>query len=268
MMKLKTLFKTEIVSNSSDPRVTAIKFQGDIDSSAINLLSDCINSTVNKNTKYIIAEMSGVNRLCSAALGEFMGVRKRLKQAGGNLVFAALKRDIKNKLTFMGANKIFTLHDDLKSAYAAYEWEFNNKSECVNVSFPSQLKLVPPVRQFVSRIARLKDYSRRDAFRIETIVDEVCNNAIEHGKRGRDHSIKLKFSINKEKVDLNVVNVSDPEKVATLKAILKPGNYSMHSGTDDKRGRGLSLIKMLSNDVSVDFEKNGTGIRVIKIREE
>ncbi|KMQ50984.1 hypothetical protein CHISP_2126 [Chitinispirillum alkaliphilum] len=261
-------FKTEFITETVDPKVIIIKFKGELDSSSINTISELIDKSIQQGKNFIIAEMSSVKILCSAALGEFMGARKRLLESGGNLVFAALNRDLKNKLTFMGANKVFTFHNDIKSASAAYDWEFNKKTEEIKLTFPSFLKLVPPVRQLVSRIARRKGYGTRDSFRIETIVDEVCNNAIEHGKKGSGNDVKFNFTISKDKVDINVINVSDPEKVESLKTLLKPENNTLHTGADERRGRGLALIRMLSNDVSVNFQDNGTDIRVIKIREE
>jgi len=141
-------------------------------------------------------------------------------------------------------------------------------SRAVSVTFPPFLKLVPPVRQFASRLAKHSGYTVKDAFRIETIVDEVCNNAIDHGAKGRDVEVTMRMAIDKEKVRIDVTNLSDPEKVSVLKELIKPAEgLSTHVGDDDRRGRGLALIRMLSNDMDVKITDRGTSVHVTKLRE-
>ena len=107
----------------------------------------------------------------------------------------------------------------MRTAINAYHWEVERKSEKVWLSFPPQLQFVPPVRQMVSRIARQKGYTQRDSFRIETIVDEVCNNAVEHGSEKVRKNIDLNINIDREKIELEVINASDPDKIENLKAL-------------------------------------------------
>ncbi|MDG5815236.1 ATP-binding protein [Chitinispirillales bacterium ANBcel5] len=263
------VFQAELISDTIGPQVMIIRFCGELDSSCIGELSKCIEEAMQgEKRNFIIADMTGVTVLCSAALGEFMGNRKRLAENGGDLVFAGINRDLKQKLTLMGANKIFSFFSDIRSAASAYKWHFQKKAETVTLTFPSSLQMVPPVRQMASRLARKKGYGTRDAFRIETIVDEVCNNAVEHGKEGSDNEIKIILTMDKEKFDINVINISDPEKIASLKSFLDQAESKKHTGADQKRGRGLALIRMLSNKMSVECSEDGTNVRVTKIREE
>ncbi len=266
-MEEKTL-RMETVADPVGPEVMILKVDGDLDSSSITMLSSFIDKIIAENRNYVIADLAGATSMCSAALGEFMGCRKRLAENGGDLVFSGLNRSIRSKLNLMGANKIFSFHSDIRSAVNSYKWRYKNHSETLSITFPSNLKLVPPIRQLASRIVKQKGYSGRDAFRIETIVDEVCNNAVEHGLKGKDLEVSVRIKIDREKVELSVINVSDPEKISALRALLKPAADSMHIGTDQKRGRGLALIRMLSNDMSVDINDNGTSVRVTKLREE
>ncbi|MFP4163966.1 MAG: ATP-binding protein [Chitinispirillaceae bacterium] len=266
-MEEKTL-RMETAADPIDSEVMTLRIEGDLDSSSTIMLSDIVDKIIAENRRFVIADLTGTTSMCSAALGEFMGCRKRLADRGGDLVLTGLNRDIRSKLTLMGANKVFSFYQDVRSAMHAYKWQYKNMSETVSLVFPSNLKLVPPVRQLASRLAKQKGYSGRDAFRIETIVDEICNNAVEHGKDGQGLDVSMKVIIDKDKVEVDVTNVSDPSKVSALRALLKPAAQSVHSGSDQKRGRGLALIRMLSNDMAVDINDNGTSVRVTKLREE
>jgi len=258
--------KMTITVSELRPEVIVWRIEGDLDSNCIESLKNHFAKILESKKNHAIADMSKVTYISSAAVGELMGCRQTLSEKGGDLVFAGLNLDIKTKLNHLGAHKIFKFHTDLRTAINAYAWEVQQKPEKVWLSFPPELIFVPPVRQLVSRIARQKGYGQRDSFRIETIVDEVCNNAVEHGAPDKVRDIELFIKIDRKKIDIEVVNVSDPRKINSLKAISKS-----ILGTSEKkleRGRGLSLIKMLSNDLSIDFSGKGTTVHVIKLREE
>lgn len=263
----------ELIIKTSEVPGTAnalkISFQGELSSLCIAKISEVFDKIDYNSKSFIIADMSKVSLISSAALGEFMGGRKRLAEKGGDLVFVSMNIELRTKLNLMGANKIFRFYNDTRSAVSAYKWEYEKHPEKINISFPPFMKLVPAIRSLVSRIARQKGYSNRDSFRIETIVDEVCNNAIEHGLTGQNHTVDMKVIIDPSKIELIVTSISDPEKINALKAFLKPELYKKEEWrTDERRGRGLELIKMLSNEVMVDSNESGTSVHVKKLREE
>jgi anti-sigma regulatory factor (Ser/Thr protein kinase) len=198
-----------------------------------------------------------------------MGCRQMLVERGGDLVITGVNLDVKSKMSAMGATKIFKFYNEMRSAINAYHWEVERKSEKLLLSFPSELQFVPPVRQMVSRIARQKGYTPRDSFRIETIVDEVCNNAVEHGSLKEKRNIDITVTIDQKKIELEVVNASDPEKNAHLKELSKSvSKKAPEAHLGEKRGRGLALIKMLSNNLDINFSDEGTSVHVTKLREE
>jgi len=258
----------EISPDEGCDEVAVLRIAGHLDFSGISMLSGFFDKLAAEGRGYVIVDMAGVEAICSAALGEFMGCRKRFVERGGNLVFAGLTGSVRSKLTLLGANKIFSFYQDVRGAINAYRWDYKKHSKSVEISFPSFLKFVPPVRQFASRFSRQNGYSAKDAFRIETIVDEVCNNAVEHGQNGDGCEVAVRVSINKEKVAVSVSNQSDPEKVSVLKELIKPASPATHVGSDDKRGRGLALIRMLSNELDVEITECGTSVHVTKLREE
>jgi len=259
--------KTDIEELTATPGVVVVRFQGSLESETISDIEKVFSRVQMGSSVFAVADMSSVNLISSAALGELMGARKRLIELGGDLVLAGVILEIRTKLNLMGASKIFKMFNDVRSAINAYKWETEKKSEQVELTFPSNLKMVPAVRQLISRIARQKGYGNRDSFRIETIVDEICNNAIEHGLNDSNLNIGIKVDIDPDKIEIDVTNISDPEKMFLLKTHLKPEEHQdIHN--DEKRGRGLMLIKMLTDELTFNISEQGTVVHVKKVREE
>ncbi len=261
--------RIEVTQNEMAPEITVVRFEGDLDNASIRSISDSFSLLLEKHSTFVVADLGRVTMLSSAALGELMGGRKVLIEHGGDLVLACLSLPIKTKLTLMGANRIFKFHSDIRSAINAYRWEFEGCSESFSLAFPPELRFVPAVRQFASRLATQKGYGRRDAFRIETIVDEICNNAIEHAPAQSRENVTISIGVDRRKIEIDVVNTSDPEKLKSLKSFIDPGvKPDEHQGEDDRRGRGLALVKLLSSELNIDFSEQGTSVHATKFKEE
>ncbi len=175
--------------------------------------------------------------------------------------------DVLETLNALDADKIFKIFVDVRSAANYYYWEFQGQKEQVSINFPSELSFVPPIRALIRRITKQKRYSNKDAFRIETIVDEICNNAVEHGSREEGKEIGVKVNIDRDKIELAISNKTDPDKLDALKKMSK---YLSKPKTalQEKRGHGLTLVKLLTNDFKIDNSQSGTCVSVTKLREE
>lgn len=261
--------RIEVTQSELAPQITVLRFEGDLDNASIRTIANSFQLVLQKDTgcSYVIADMARVSLLSSAALGELMGGRKAFVEHGGDLVLAGLTLPIKTKLTLMGANRIFKFHSDIRSAINAYKWEFEGRRETFTMDFPPELRFVPPVRQLASRLATQKGYSRRDAFRIETIVDEICNNAIEHAPTGARKNVTVTIHIDRRKIEIDVVNTSDPGKLPNFKKLMEAPPVTS-SSPDDRRGRGLALVKLLSSKLDIDFSEQGTSVHATKFKED
>lgn len=250
------------------PEVCVIRFDGDLDLKILGSLDACLADVAASDKKHAIADMNAVSLVSSAALGKLLGIKRRFMEKGGDLVLAALNLELKMKFALMGANKIFKIYSDIRSATNAYAWEVKHESERIRVSFPSNLSVVPAVRSFVSRVMQHKGYSDRDSFRIETIVDEICNNAVQYGLHRDQDNITLKLKVNWDRVEIDAENRSDPHKTDSLKVHMDNLRHNKPVDGDDKRGRGLALVKMLATELSADINDTGTTIHVTKLKEE
>ncbi len=259
--------KIETISSEELPEVNVISFKGKMGYESIKKIRRAFDKILAANNFFVIANMSDVESISLAAIGELMGFRKQLIEKDGDLVMAGLKVEVKEKLNSIDANKIFKFYNNIRSAVNFYYWEYQGQIEKILLSFPPELSFVPPVRQLVKRIARQKEYGKKDAFRIETIVDEICNNAIEHGKCSEYDEINVSIAIDRKKIEINISNASDPVKIEKLKKVLEYISNS-ENPINDTRGRGLALVKKLSNEFQIDNSKIGTCVHVTKLRED
>jgi anti-sigma regulatory factor (Ser/Thr protein kinase)/anti-anti-sigma regulatory factor len=242
-----------------------LSFDGDLNATDCESTSKVFQEIIDSGVYYVVALMSGVSFISSPFLGELMGCKLRLVEKEGNLVVVGLPITQREKLILMGADRIFQFYPDIHSAYNHFQWDFANESQTLTVTLPPDLHTVPALRRFVSGAARQKGYSSRDAFRIETLIDEVANNAIEHGDPGQN-SITVAIKLNRRQLEIEVRNRTRLDKVGQLKEIIQANKELLHGNS--ARGRGLALVKMISQSLNVTLDGEGTCVSVTKLRED
>jgi anti-sigma regulatory factor (Ser/Thr protein kinase)/anti-anti-sigma regulatory factor len=248
-----------------DTRIILLHFEGDLDATDCEATSKLFQSIMDSGKFFIMAVLEHVTFISSPFLGELMGCKLRLTEKGGDLVLVALPISQREKLVQMGADRIFRFSPDTHSAYRNWQWDHGDASQTLRLEMPAQLAAVPAVRRFASGIARQKGYSSRDAFRIETIVDEIANNAVEHGEPGQS-GIALEFKIDRKRFELQVRNRTKPDKAEHLRQLLidAPGE----KGGFGTRGRGIALVKLISQSIDISIDTAGTKVTVTKLRED
>ncbi len=252
--------------SAQDDRIVLLHFEGDLNAGDCAATAKIFQEIIDSRKYFIIALMENVTFVSSPFLGELMGCKLRLVEKGGNLVLVGLRYELREKLIMMGADKIFNFYPDTHTAYNHYHWEYTQTAQVVKVTMPPKLQSVPAVRRFISGIARQKGYTSRDAFRIETIVDEIANNAIEHGDASQGE-IGIELRIDRRKFELVVRNKTLMDKANQLKIVID-SNKEKAGGTDESRGRGLALVKLISNSINVSIDNSGTEVKITKMRED
>jgi anti-anti-sigma factor len=252
----------------SMPEVCLVRLKGELDINSVVAMDKCFSQHADKGKRHAIADLSDVTMVASAALGKLLGIKRRFVEKGGDLVLAGMNLELKMKFMLMGANKIFKTYNDLRSAMNAYAWDVKHETEHIKVSFPPLLAMVPALRNFISRVMINKGYSDRDSFRIETIVDEICNNAVQYGSPDKTDNISLRVKVDWTKIELDAENVSDTDKKDQLKKHMDNLKNNIHVQGDSARGRGLALVKMLASELTAEITDTGTMVHVTKLKEE
>ncbi len=251
--------------SAQDERIVLLHFDGDLNASDCEATSKIFQEIINSKKFFIIALMENVTFVSSPFLGELMGCKLRLVEQGGNMVIVGLNYDLRERLIQMGADKIFQFYPDTHTAYNHYHWEYTQTAQVVTITLPPKLQAVPAVRRFIAGIARQKGYTSRDSFRIETIVDEIANNAIEHGDASQP-GITVELRIDRRKFELLVRNQTLMDKATQLKYAVEANQEASKGG--DTRGRGLALVKLISNSINVSIDNAGTEVKIMKMRED
>lgn len=141
----------------------------------------------------------------------------------------------------------------------------------IKVSFPANFQVVPGIRSLVARIAFTFGFEEKESYQIETIVDELCNNAIEHGSADNQAVIELECEFDKEKIAVMVKDsggkaLFNPEQILTEQFQLlekEKSNISLF----ERRGRGLVIVKKLSDELDITVGEKGTQVKVVKKRQ-
>ncbi|MCU0609245.1 MAG: ATP-binding protein [Chitinispirillaceae bacterium] len=249
------------------PGVYRVLLSGELDVTSMDPIEAAFVKLLDGQAKFAVADMVNVTAIASAALGKLLHIRQRFAQKQGDLMLAGLSIDLRIKLGLMGANKILRIYRDVRSALSAYDWDVRREMAGVTLTFPAHLQLVPPVRIFVRGVLRNKGYSERDCFRMETVVDEICNNAVQHGREEKPNDLSLRVGVSVDRVEIDMQNVSDPAKSANLRKHIDSMKDKIVVQSSDKRGRGLALVKMLSSELAADISDTGTTVHVIKVKE-
>jgi len=136
-----------------------------------------------------------------------------------------------------------------------------NKPMTITIILPTNAYFISGIRDFtLNLIKNITEFNEQWAFRFQSIVDELCNNAIEYGS-STGENITLKF-INNSKKSIEIIvedtgtgkNKTTAEELTALVKERSNPNY-IHTGI---RGRGLSKIVAQWTD-ELTFQNTETG---------
>jgi anti-sigma regulatory factor (Ser/Thr protein kinase) len=137
------------------------------------------------------------------------------------------------------------------------------------IILPTQAYFLSGIRDFTLRLIKnMTDFSEQWAYRFQSIVDELCNNAIEHGSREGD-SIRIHFQ-NQLHEYIQITIEDSGHGNAQLKAkeleklVQDRKSQSVVNGL--LRGRGLpKIVAEWTDELEfTDIESGGIRVRVRK----
>jgi anti-sigma regulatory factor (Ser/Thr protein kinase) len=119
---------------------------------------------------------------------------------------------------------------------------------------------VPEIRETVKKEMQDKGYSSKQSFSAALLIDELSNNALEHGSSSDE--ITLEVEISTKQAVISCENGVDDPKINADYLKLKISKYEHHQ---ELRGRGLSkLAPHYANELKIeDSSKNRIRVTVI-----
>ena len=139
----------------------------------------------------------------------------------------------------------------------------------IGITIPTHAYHISGIRDFTMNLVKnMTGFSEKWAFRFQAIIDELCNNAIEHGSAPGD-DIYITF-VNVKGETLTLI-VEDQGKAATsknaeqMKTMLKEKLEEQSKnvmGSFSIRGRGLSQIIYNWTDSLEFFDRDEGGLKI------
>ncbi len=136
----------------------------------------------------------------------------------------------------------------------------------ITIILPTNAYFLSGIRDFTLTMTKnMTGFSEQWAYRFQSVVDELCNNAIEHGsERGKD--VKITFvSMPEESLEVVIEDTgtgSAKYTAAQIGNLVKERVSMMHSQYLGLRGRGLPKIVAEWTDELLFEDIEGGGLRV------
>ncbi len=253
------------LSSDYDGRVKVISFS---EQAGIKNINEAIRDSIDNEFLYLVLDWKQIKEIDYPALGELIGLKGELKRQAGDFMIFNLSRELEHHFTLVGLSNLLTMTETEQEAVDRFQWQLNFESETMMINFPSTMDYVPGMRYLISQVSTMRGFSKKDAYRIETIVDELCNNAIEHGSAGTRGQIILKCMVDKEKLDLTIIDsgLSNPDD-AHIEKLMNRAQTSL-SSSSDTRGRGLPIVSMLADTINFSIQEGGTAVHVQKFKQD
>lgn len=140
--------------------------------------------------------------------------------------------------------------------------------EWLKMELSPDFAFVPGIRSCISRAAYNFGFDDREAYHIEMIADEICNNAVEYGSKNKDGKIKLECRFLNNQMELVVTDYGGKkfdvdQELKKGVSIIQPAINRVDK-EEPTRGRGLIIVKKLADRLDIKTGKNGTQVSIVK----
>ena len=138
----------------------------------------------------------------------------------------------------------------------------------ISITMSSYLGFIPGIRTAIGRIAYNFGFDDRESYEIETIIDEICSNAIEHGSKGGDKSITVDCKFDRNVVEIDIRDSGAPS--FEVRDVLTECERLMAEEAEKtkldtiRRGRGLMIVKNYSDKFDISSNSHGTVVQIMK----
>jgi anti-sigma regulatory factor (Ser/Thr protein kinase) len=140
----------------------------------------------------------------------------------------------------------------------------------ITFSIPAQLGFIPGIRTALGRISYNFGFNDKDAYEIETVIDEICNNAIMHGSEKEDDHITIECGFDTKVIEITVTDNGSSE--FNVEKVLDNSKNLMEDDTERKinalleqgGGLGLILVQKYVDKVEITSQPDGTAVKLVK----
>ena len=134
----------------------------------------------------------------------------------------------------------------------------------IRLKIPSDYIYISPIRAFIRHLAQRLEFPQMKVEDIELTVDEICNNAIEHGSRGANSDLLLVLTLDDDCLEILVRDKGKAKGVISWLHSGRLEEVEKQMSPKGERGHGIFLAKILSD--RMDMKPNahgGTDVRIV-----
>ncbi len=255
----------KISQYSKDKNVFTIHFY-ELSVTDVKEFKDIFKPFRSSKDRKVILDFCGTSFISPEIIGLLLDYRATLAFNNGILIIKVNNLDLSDLLYSVELNKIIPICDSFEACYKKIDWEDDEVTEKVKLNFTPTLNLVPSIRNFASRLAKSKGFSDSESYRIQTVVDELCTNAVEHGFWSKGDKARISLYFTKSKIEIFVHSAIELARIDKFKGVVSSERPCFET-EGALRGRGVGIVKMLSDKFDVKVFEDKTVIRVVKNRE-
>jgi anti-sigma regulatory factor (Ser/Thr protein kinase) len=249
--------------------IAFLRFEENEDVSDLKL-QECFEEIEKTAWRFVIADFGLSSEVQYETIRKVADFAKGLSgKYFGKLCFVARDEKTLKKINFICNGSFLKNFRNIGDAINYFYWDCCKQREVLRMKMPSDIGLVPSIRASINDFVSLCGVGKKDLFHIELILDELCNNAIEHGTQDEHRAIEVLCSVNEEQVEINVYNGYSPraakEKAGhEIEKNMEKWAQSPNYAEDKFRGRGLGIVKKFSDNFEINSSGDGTWVHVIK----
>ena len=131
----------------------------------------------------------------------------------------------------------------------------------IKIELPTNAYFMSGIRDFtLAMIKNMTDFSEQWAFRFQSVVDELCNNAIEHGS-SKDDKIYITFVTKPDQeIEIRVEDNGTAETKLTAAQVIEKMEENKKKQLTELgiRGRGLAfIVNQWTDELKIQDKPNG-----------
>lgn len=136
----------------------------------------------------------------------------------------------------------------------------------ISISIPADFAFIPGVRLCIALICSSFGFNEHEEYQIQTVIDELCNNAIEHGSKSPEELVHIYTEVKEGEMSVTIQDAGNKNfNVESAFALLKERRQK---GWDEEemvdRGRGLFIVQNLTDTLDIQTGEKGTLVKVTK----
>ena len=232
--------------------IALVPVEGDLDVTSVASLRQTLDALINSGCQRIVLNLSATSYMDSAGIGLVVGSVRRMRARGGLLSLTNVCPEV------MRALSIARLVDFIPVSGAGSHPDIPELDPSALPLWRTVLRIDPrnltATRKHVGELIDRMRFSRDDAFDLGLAVGEAMGNAVDHAEGCSLVDVAC-FA------DRAVIEVSDCGDGFT------PGDVSLPAVETAERGRGIALMRLLADSVTIAPKPSGTGtvVRIVKL---